>query len=83
AAEEEEEKKYSERTLADLTKLCMKVMAPIEIIRKAVRLVGFTNSMGRPRPISFITSLDDADIVKWYAGIGRRWLEYFACCRNF
>ncbi|KAL9237930.1 hypothetical protein vseg_012422 [Gypsophila vaccaria] len=82
-AEEEEERKYNERTLADMTKLCMKVMAPIVLIRKAVRLAGFTNNMGRPRPISFLTSLDDADIVKWYAGVGIRWLEYFACCRNF
>ncbi|KAK9664421.1 hypothetical protein RND81_14G040400 [Saponaria officinalis] len=82
AVEEEDERKYSERTLVDLTKLCMKVMAPIELIRKAVRLAGFTNNMGRPRPISWLTSLDDADVVKWYAGVGRRWLEYFCCCRN-
>lgn len=82
-AREEEERKYSERTVEDLTKLCMKVAAPIELIRKAVRLVGFTNDMGRPRPISLLIALEDADIIKWYAGIGRRWLEYFCCCRNF
>ncbi|XP_057546493.1 nuclear intron maturase 3, mitochondrial [Amaranthus tricolor] len=81
--EEEEERKYSERTVSDLTKLCMKVTAPIDLIRKAVRLAGFTNDMGRPRPISLLVALEDADIVKWYAGVGRRWLEYFSCCRNF
>lgn len=81
--EEEEEKKYSRRTVEDLTKLCMKVTAPIELVRKAVRLAGFTNDMGRPRPISLLVALEDADIIKWYAGVGRRWLEYFCCCRNF
>ncbi|KNA14637.1 hypothetical protein SOVF_105670 [Spinacia oleracea] len=81
--EEEEERKYSERTIDDLTKLCMKVTAPVELVRKAVRLAGFTNDMGRPRPISLLVSLEDVDIVKWYAGVGKRWLEYFCCCRNF
>ncbi|KMT15122.1 hypothetical protein BVRB_3g062400 [Beta vulgaris subsp. vulgaris] len=81
--EEEEERKYSQRTLDDLTKLCMKVAAPIELIRKAVRLAGFTNDMGRPRPISLLVALEDADIIKWYAGVGRRWLDFFCCCRNF
>ncbi|KAJ6747571.1 COX1/OXI3 INTRON 1 PROTEIN-RELATED [Salix koriyanagi] len=36
--------------------------------RKGVKMAGFTNKMGRPRPISILTSLEDADIVKWYAG---------------
>uniref|UniRef100_A0A803MAN8 Reverse transcriptase domain-containing protein n=1 Tax=Chenopodium quinoa TaxID=63459 RepID=A0A803MAN8_CHEQI len=73
----------NERTVKDLTKLCMKITAPIELVRKAVRLAGFTNDMGRPRPISLLAALEDADIIKWYAGVGRRWLEYFCCCRNF
>ncbi|KAL5546474.1 hypothetical protein UlMin_006161 [Ulmus minor] len=81
--EEEEEQKYAKNTVEDLTRLCTKVDAPIEIIRKAVKLVGFTNHMGRPRPISLLTALEDADIVKWYAGVGRRWLEFFCCCHNF
>lgn len=80
---EEEEHKYSERTLDDLTKLCMKVSAPIELVRKAVRMAGFTNNMGRPRPITLLFALEDADIVKWYAGVGRRWLDFFCCCHNF
>ncbi|KAH1090555.1 hypothetical protein J1N35_017812 [Gossypium stocksii] len=80
---EEEEQKYSERTVEDLTKLCMKVSAPIELVRKAVRMVGFTNNMGRPRPIGVLFALEDADIVKWYAGVGRRWLDFFCCCHNF
>ncbi|KAL4312274.1 hypothetical protein GQ457_01G004890 [Hibiscus cannabinus] len=80
---EEEEQKYSDRTVADLTKLCMKVSAPIELVRKAVRMAGFTNNMGRPRPIDFLFALEDADIVKWYAGVGRRWLDFFCCCHNF
>ncbi|CAM8885543.1 unnamed protein product [Rhodiola kirilowii] len=82
-SEEERERKYAERTVEDLTKYCMKVSAPIELVKKAVRLVGFTNDMGRPRPISLLTSLEDADIIKWYAGVGRRWLNFFCCCRNF
>lgn len=81
--EEEYEQKYAERTVSDLTKLCIKVDAPIELVRKVVRMAGFTNNMGRPRPIEFLFSLDDADIVRWYAGIGRRWLEFFCCCHNF
>ncbi|CAK7342720.1 unnamed protein product [Dovyalis caffra] len=80
--EEEEERKYAERTVEDLTKLCMKVSAPIELVRKAVKMAGFTNNMGRPRPISILTSLEDADIIKWYAGVGRRWLDFFCCCHN-
>ncbi|PPR99199.1 hypothetical protein GOBAR_AA21461 [Gossypium barbadense] len=59
------------------------VSAPIELVRKAVRMVGFTNNMGRPRPISVLFALEDADIVKWYAGVGRRWLDFFCCCHNF
>ncbi|CAN4089839.1 unnamed protein product [Withania somnifera] len=82
-AEEEEERKYSDQTIADLTKLCIKVEAPLEIVKKTVKLVGFTNHMGRPRPISLLMVLEDADIIKWYAGIGRRWLDFFCCCHNF
>ncbi|XP_060185727.1 nuclear intron maturase 3, mitochondrial [Lycium barbarum] len=82
-AEEEEERKYSNQTVADLTKLCIKVEAPLEIVKKAVKLVGFTNHMGRPRPISLLMALEDTDIIKWYAGIGRRWLDFFCCCHNF
>ncbi|XP_059308996.1 nuclear intron maturase 3, mitochondrial [Lycium ferocissimum] len=82
-AEEEEERKYSDQTVADLTKLCIKVEAPLEIVKKAVKLVGFTNHMGRPRPISLLMALEDTDIIKWYAGIGRRWLDFFCCCHNF
>ncbi|KAM3234535.1 nuclear intron maturase 3, mitochondrial isoform X1 [Capsicum annuum] len=82
-AEEEEERKYSDQTVADLTKLCIKVEAPLEIVKKAVKLFGFTNHMGRPRPISFLMVLEDTDIIKWYAGIGKRWLDFFCCCHNF
>lgn len=80
---EEEEQRYVERTVDDLTRLCMKVSAPIELVRKAVKMVGFTNNMGRPRPIGILFALEDTDIIKWYAGIGRRWLEFFCCCHNF
>ncbi|KAL0428509.1 UNVERIFIED_CONTAM: Nuclear intron maturase 3, mitochondrial [Sesamum latifolium] len=81
--EEEEEQKYAQSTVEDLTKRCIKVDAPIELIRKAVKMVGFTNKMGRPRPISLLMVLEDVDIIKWYAGIGRRWLDFFCCCHNF
>ncbi|CAN0890556.1 Nuclear intron maturase 3, mitochondrial, partial [Linum grandiflorum] len=81
--EEAEEKRYAERTVDDLTKLSMKVSAPIELIREAVRMAGFTNNMGRPRPIHWLTNLEDADIIKWYAGVGERWLDFFCCCHNF
>ncbi|KAL0736646.1 hypothetical protein Bca4012_012856 [Brassica carinata] len=81
--EEEEEQRYAERTVQDLTKLCMKVSAPEELVRKAVKLVGFTNNMGRPRPISHLLALEDCDIIKWYAGVGRKWLDFFCCCHNF
>ncbi|KAK7266718.1 hypothetical protein RIF29_19369 [Crotalaria pallida] len=82
-AKEEEEQKYAKRTVEDLTRLCIKVDAPILLIRKAVKLVGFTNHMGRPRPIEFLAALEDVDIIKWYAGIARRWLDFFCCCHNF
>ncbi|KAF8687239.1 hypothetical protein HU200_042907 [Digitaria exilis] len=82
-AEEEEEEEYEKRTVEDLTELKMRANAPIELVRKAVKLAGFTNSMGRPRPIKLLLCLDDADIIKWYAGVGRRWLDFFCCCRNF
>ncbi|KAK1575060.1 hypothetical protein Q3G72_002251 [Acer saccharum] len=81
--QEEEERRYGERTVEDLTRLCMKVSAPIELVRKAVKMAGFTNNMGRPRPISLLTALEDTDIIKWYAGVGRRWLDFFCCCHNF
>ncbi|KAJ0984199.1 hypothetical protein J5N97_002555 [Dioscorea zingiberensis] len=81
--EEEEERIYAKRTVEDLAKLQMKVNAPVELVRKAVKLAGFTNAMGRPRPIKLLICLDDADIIKWYAGVGRRWLDFFCCCHNF
>lgn len=81
--EEEEEFKYAERTVEDLKRLCMKVSAPTELIRKAIKMAGFTNHMGRPRPINLLTALEDTDIIKWYAGVGRRWLDFFCCCHNF
>lgn len=82
-AEEDEERKYRERTIKDLTKLCIKVDAPEQLVRKSVRLAGFTNNMGRPRPITSLTALEDVDIIKWYAGVGKRWLDYFCSSRNF
>ncbi|KAI5682754.1 hypothetical protein M9H77_03982 [Catharanthus roseus] len=82
-AEEEEEQRYARRTVKDLTTLCIRVDAPMELIKKAVKMIGFTNHMGRPRPISLLMPLEDVDIIKWYAGIGRRWLDYFCCCHNF
>lgn len=81
--EEEDEERYAKKTVEDLTRRCIKVDAPIELIRKAVRLVGFTNHMGRPRPISLLMVLEDVDIIKWYAGVARRWLDFFCCCHNF
>lgn len=80
---EEAEQKYAKRTVEDLTKLCVKADAPIEVMRKMVKLIGFTNHMGRPRPITLLTALEDADIIKWYAGVGRRWLDFYCCCHNF
>uniref|UniRef100_A0A2N9GL33 Domain X domain-containing protein n=1 Tax=Fagus sylvatica TaxID=28930 RepID=A0A2N9GL33_FAGSY len=81
--EEEEERKYAKRTVEDLTRLCVKVDAPIELVRKAVKMAGFTNSMGRPRPIKLLIALEDTDIIKWNAVVGRRWLDFFCCCHNF
>ncbi|KAL3715715.1 hypothetical protein ACJRO7_007455 [Eucalyptus globulus] len=81
--EEEKEQKYAEMTVHDLTRLCIRVDAPIGVVRKAVKMAGFTNNMGRPRPIKLLIALDDADIIKWYAGVGKRWLDYFCCCHNF
>jgi Type II intron maturase len=80
---EEEERGYAKRTIDDLTELKIKVSAPIEQVRKSVKLAGFTNSMGRPRPIKLLIRLDDADIIKWYAGVGMRWLDFYSCCSNF
>ncbi|KAL4587453.1 hypothetical protein LXL04_000324 [Taraxacum kok-saghyz] len=81
--EEEEERKYTERTVKDLTELSIKVDAPEKLIKQHVKSSGFTNAMGRPRPIALLTVLEDTDIIKWYAGVAKRWLEYFCCCRNF
>ncbi|CAN6450902.1 unnamed protein product [Victoria cruziana] len=80
---EEEDIRYSKRTVDDLTKLCVKVDAPLELIRNSVKLARFTNAMGRPRPIKLLIPLEDADIVRWYAGIGMRWLDFYCCCHNF
>ncbi|XP_058748974.1 nuclear intron maturase 3, mitochondrial [Vicia villosa] len=80
---QKEEQKYSKGTVEDLTRFCTKVDAPVLLVRKAVRLVAFTNHMGRPRPIEFLLALEDADIIKWYAGIARRWLDFYCCCHNF
>ena len=62
-AEEEEERKYAKRTVDDLTRLCVKVDAPIELVRKAVKMAGFTNSMGRPRPIKLLIAFEDTDLL--------------------
>ncbi|KAH6819356.1 RNA-directed DNA polymerase [Perilla frutescens var. frutescens] len=72
-----------DKTVEDLTRRCIKVEAPVELIRKAVKMVGFTNHMGRPRPLSLLMVLEDIDIIKWYAGVGRRWLDFYCCCHNF
>uniref|UniRef100_A0A7N2MZC1 Domain X domain-containing protein n=1 Tax=Quercus lobata TaxID=97700 RepID=A0A7N2MZC1_QUELO len=81
--EEEEERKYAKSTVEDLTRLCMKVDAPIEFVRKAVNMAGFTNNMGRLGSMKLLIALEDTDIIKWYAGVGRRWLDFFCCCHNF
>ena len=81
--EEEEERKYAKSTVEDLTRLCMKVDAPIELVRQAVKMASFTNNMGRPGSMKLLISLEDTDIIKWYAGVGRRWLDFFCCCHNF
>ncbi|KAK4580868.1 hypothetical protein RGQ29_024496 [Quercus rubra] len=79
---EEEKWKYAKSTIKDLMSLYMKVDAPIELVRKAVKMAGFTNNMGCPRPIKLLIALEDVDIIKWYAGVGRRWLDFFCCCHN-
>ena len=56
--EEEEEQKYAKSTVEDLTRLCMKVDAPIELFRKAFKMEGFTKNMGRPRPIKLLIALE-------------------------
>ena len=81
--EEEEERKYAKSMVEDLMRLCMKVDAPIELVRKVVKMAGFTNNMGRPRPMKLLIALEDTDIIKWYAGVGRRWLDFFYCYHNF
>ena len=40
----------------------MKVDAPIELVRKAVKMAGFTNNMGRPRLIKLLITLEDTDL---------------------
>ena len=59
---EEEERKYAKSTVEDLTRLSMKVDAPIELVRKAVKMAGFTNNMGRPRLIKLLITLEDTDL---------------------
>lgn len=81
--EEEDKERYARKTVEDLTRRCIRVEAPVELIKKAVKLVGFTNHMGRPRPLSSLIVLEDIDIIKWYAGVGTRWLDFYSCCHNF
>ncbi|KAL3625563.1 hypothetical protein CASFOL_031017 [Castilleja foliolosa] len=81
--EQEEEEKYAQRTVDDLTRRCVKIDASLEHIKRAVKTVGITNKMGRPRPLALLMVLEDADIIKWYAGVGKRWLDFFNCCNNF
>eukprot|EP01018_Ginkgo_biloba_P007381 Gb_12210 [translate_table: standard] len=78
-----EHKTYAANTVKDLTTLCIKIDAPMELVKKALRLGGLMNSMGRPQPIKLLIPLEDAEIIQWYAGLGRRWLDYFCCCNNF
>ena len=81
--EEEEEQKYAKSMVEDLKRLCMEVDAPIKLVRRVVKMVGFTNNVGRPRPIKLLINLEDTDIIKWYAGAAKRWLDFFYCCHNF
>ncbi|GLJ29270.1 hypothetical protein SUGI_0577240 [Cryptomeria japonica] len=78
-----EDKNNAQQTIKDLTKLCIKIHAPIELVRQALRLGGLINSMGRPQPIKLLIPLEDEEIILWYAGLGTRWLNYFCCCHNF
>ncbi|KAH9303627.1 hypothetical protein KI387_008031 [Taxus chinensis] len=73
----------AQQTIKDLTKLCIKIHAPMELVRKALRLGGLISSMGRPQPIKLLIPLEDEEIIRWYAGLGTRWLNYFCCCHNF
>ena len=75
--EEEEKRKYAKSMVEGLTRLCMKFDAPIELVRKVVKMAGFTNNMGRPRPMKLLIALEDTDIIKGYVGVGRRWLDFF------
>ena len=42
----------------------MKVDAPIELVRNAVKMAGFTNNVGHPTPIKLLIALKDIDITK-------------------
>ena len=61
--EEEKERKYAKSMVEDLMRLCMKVDAPIELVRKVVKMAGFTNNLGSPRPIKLLIALEDTDII--------------------
>ena len=62
---------------------CALPISPIELVKKAVKMAGFTNNMGHPRLNKLLIDLEDTDIFKWYVGVGRRWLDFFCCCHNF
>jgi retron-type reverse transcriptase len=78
-----EQKKYAHESVKDLTKLCIKIDAPMELVRKALRLAKLINSMGRPQPVKLLIPLEDEEIIRWYSGLATRWLDYFCCCNNF
>ena len=68
---------YAKSKVEDLTRLCVKVDAPIELASKVVKMASFH------RLIKLLISLEDADIIKWYADVGIRWLIFFCCYHNF
>ena len=46
-------------------------------------MAGFMDILGRPRMIMLLIALEDTDIIKWFAGVGRRWLHFFCYYCNF
>lgn len=78
-----EQKKYAQECVKDLAKLCIKIDAPMELVRKSLRLAKLMNSMGRPQPVKLLIPLEDEEIIRWYSGLAMRWLNFFCCCNNF
>lgn len=59
------------------------ILAPTDAIKKRLFRYGLTTSEGYPRAASLLVLQDSIQIIDWFSGIVRRWLQWYQDYDNF